>query len=451
VFAFAVLLVLAGFFGGGKPAMAIERPNVLIVNLDDARFDALQYLPKTAGWMSSGLDFVNTRVAIPSCCPSRSSLFTGSYPHRNGVTRQDEGTRLDRQHTLARYLKSAGYSTGMAGKFLISWPRTSPPPDFDRHTVIWGGYYDYDARVEGVYRRMAEYSTVFLGRQIRRYLQEFEARDTTPWFAYIAPQAPHIAGGWKTLAVPENRYAALPVGTCAKPGEADRSDKPPYVGTVKPDPAYDQALCQSQIRTLRTVDDEIDLTMRQLQADGELSNTLVIVTSDNGYFWGEHGWKGKFLPYEPSVRVPLRLRWDGHVPAGTDGRLASVVDIMPTVLQATDITPAKTVDGRSLLRQDDLRDNLYSEYFQDAANGSSVPTWSSLANSSRKYIETYVVNAATGTTTTHKEYYDLRRDPGELVNLLGDRDPATGPPASELTWLTQRLAAARTCTGTGCP
>jgi N-acetylglucosamine-6-sulfatase len=215
--------------------LQLERPrgpNVLIVNLDDARFDALQFLPKTAGWMASGVNFANTRAAIPSCCPSRSSLFTGRYPHGNGVTLQGEGTRLDSQYVLARYLKSAGYLTGMAGKFLISWPRATAPPSFDRHTVIWGGYYDYDARVEGAYRRVAEYSTVFLGKQIRGYLKQFEAADTTPWLAYLTPQAVHVVGGWKTLAVPENKYATSPVGACAKPGEADRSDKPPYVSWV---------------------------------------------------------------------------------------------------------------------------------------------------------------------------------------------------------------------------
>jgi hypothetical protein len=128
VLALAALLLFAGFSGGGTPAVgATGQPNVLIVNLDDARFDALQFLPKTVGWMASGVNFANTRAAIPSCCPSRSSLFTGRYPHGNGVTLQDDGTRLDSQYTLARYLKSAGYSTGMAGKFLISWPRTTPP------------------------------------------------------------------------------------------------------------------------------------------------------------------------------------------------------------------------------------------------------------------------------------------------------------------------------------
>jgi N-acetylglucosamine-6-sulfatase len=188
VLALAALLLLAGFPGGRTPAVgATARPNVLIVNLDDARFDALQFLPKTAGWMASGVNFANTRAAIPSCCPSRSSLFTGRYPHGNGVTLQGEGTRLDSQYVLARYLKSAGYLTGMAGKFLISWPRATAPPSFDRHTVIWGGYYDYDARVEGAYRRVAEYSTVFLGKQIRGYLKQFEAADTTPWLAYLTP------------------------------------------------------------------------------------------------------------------------------------------------------------------------------------------------------------------------------------------------------------------------
>ena len=66
--------------GGVPPAGAAERPNILLVNLDDARLDAWQYLPKTTAWMSSGVNFVNIRVAIPSCCPSRASLFTGRYP-----------------------------------------------------------------------------------------------------------------------------------------------------------------------------------------------------------------------------------------------------------------------------------------------------------------------------------------------------------------------------------
>jgi N-acetylglucosamine-6-sulfatase len=448
----AAVLVLTGVPGlhSTPSATAAERPNLLLINLDDARFDAWQYLPKTTAWMASGVTFANTRAAIPSCCPSRASLFTGRYPHNDGVKLQSGGANLTGQPTLMSYLESAGYRTAMAGKFLISWPRTSPPPGFDRHTVIWGGYYDYSAAIDSASRTVSEYSTTFLAKQLRGYLHGFESADATPWFGYLAPQAPHVNGGWKSLAVPETKYAAAAVGPCAKPGEPDRSDKPPYVSWVKPDPAYDQAVCESQIRTLMTVDDEIDLTLRQLQADGELSSTIVMVTSDNGYFWGEHDWKDKFLPYEPSVRIPLKIRWDGHLTVRTDTRLASVVDILPTMLETTGSTPSAVIDGRSLFRTDNLRSNVYSEYFTDPDNGSTVPTWASLTNATRKYIETYIVDSS-GRITTFKEYYNLVNDPGELVNLLKDGNLANDPSADELTWLTQRLTTVRACKGTGCP
>jgi arylsulfatase A-like enzyme len=447
----AAVLVLAGvqWTVVASQAVAAERPNILLINLDDARFDALQYMPKTAGWMAPGVNFSNARVAIPSCCPSRATMFTGRYAHGNGVTRQSEGLQLDTEHTLARYLQSAGYSTAMAGKFLVSWPRSTPPPGFNRHTVIWGGYYNYEARLQGVSRQVSEYSTVFLGEQLRTHLREFEASDSTPWFGYLATQAPHISDGWKTLPVPETKYASSPVGNCAEPSEADRSDKPTYVTWVQADPGYDQQLCAAQIRTLMTVDDEIDLTLRQLQTDGELANTMVIFTSDNGYFWGEHGWTGKFLPYEPAVRVPLRIRWDGHLTSRTDSRLASIIDIFPTITETIGIAPSRALDGRSLLRYNNLRSEIFSEYFNDADNGSTIPTWSSLTSTTRKYVENSIVNSS-GQTTLVREYYNLQTDPGELVNLLQDGDSANDPSASELASWAQRLTNARACGGNSC-
>jgi N-acetylglucosamine-6-sulfatase len=449
VAALVLAATIHGIVVAPRPSAA-ERPNILLINLDDARFDALQYMPKTAGWMAPGVHFTNARVAIPSCCPSRATMFTGRYAHGNGVTRQSEASRLDTERTLMRYLQSAGYSTAMAGKFLVSWPRSTPPPGFNRHTVIWGGYYNYEARVQGVSRQVSEYSTIFLGKQLRGYLRGFEASDATPWFGYLATQAPHISGGWKTLPVPETKYASAPVPNCAKPGEADRSDKPTYVTWVKADPAYNQQLCAAQIRTLMTVDDEIDLTLRQLQTDGELANTMVIFTSDNGYFWGEHGWTAKFLPYEPAVRVPLRIRWDGHLTSRTDSRHASVIDILPTITETVGIVPTRALDGRSLLRSDSLRSEVFSEYFNDADNGSTIPTWSSLTSSTRKYVENRVVNSS-GQTTIVREYYNLQTDGDELVNLLKDGNPANDPSASELAAWAQRLANARACNGSACP
>jgi arylsulfatase A-like enzyme len=422
------------------------RPNVLLVNMDDARFDALNYMPKTSQWLSSGVNYPNSYVTIPSCCPSRSTLFTGRYSHNNGIRLQGDGLLLDKDFTLANYLDTAGYQTAMAGKFLLSWPDATAPPNFDKHTIIKGGYTNYNARVEGVSRRVAEYSTTFLGSSLRGYVRGFESNDAAPWFAYFAPQAPHIVGGWKSLAVPEAKYASAAVGNCVQTGEPDKSDKPPHMSWVTPDPAYVKSLCESQARTLMSVDDQIDLMLTQLTADGELANTIVIVTSDNGHMWGDHDRWEKFVAYEPSVRVPLRIRWDGRLTAGTDQRRTETVDLLPTILQAAGITPRKTLDGKSLLAPN-TRTDTFAEYFYDNAANGPTPSWASLSNGARKYIETY----DTAGNVTFREYYRLATDPLELTNVLRDGSTANDPPAAELTQLGQQLAAARTCSGTQCP
>src|SRR5262245_38701918 len=114
-------------------AAAATGPNIFLYNLDDLRdafpggIDPLQYMPKTRQWMGDGRRFTQSFVVDPSCCPSRSAMMTGRYPHNNGVLDQQDGTLFDGPHSMACYLQGAGYSTYEDGKFLISWPRTSLP------------------------------------------------------------------------------------------------------------------------------------------------------------------------------------------------------------------------------------------------------------------------------------------------------------------------------------
>jgi N-acetylglucosamine-6-sulfatase len=442
---------VAGAPSASAATVGPNSPNVLLVNLDDARYDAFNYMPKARSWLfGTARRYLSNRVTIPSCCPSRSSMFTGRYSHNNGVKIQTDATKLDKDYTLMRYLKDAGYLTGMSGKFLVDWPGSTPPPYFDKHTVITGGYYNYSAWVDSTTARtVSTYSTTFLASQLRSYLTGFEAQDSRPWFAYYAPQAPHVAGGWKSLATPETKYASTPVATCAKPGEADRSDKPQYLRWVAPDPAYVEALCESQIRTLWSVDDELDRIFTQLKSTGELADTLIIVTSDNGNHWGEQSWFTKFTPYEAAMRVPLVVRWDGQVTAGTDTRMTSAIDLLPTILGILGRQPAKPLDGRSILSST-LRVRYFSEYFLDTESNGPEPTWASLMTPTRKYVENYTVDSQ-GNTTVFREFYRLDSDPGELVNILHDGNTANDPSASTLATWANQLAAARTCAGSTCP
>jgi arylsulfatase A-like enzyme len=207
-------------------------------------------------------------------------------------------------------------------------------------------------------------------------------------------------------------------------------------------------MCASQLRAIMTADDEFDATMRLLSDRGVLANTLVIFSSDNGYMWSDHGRTEKFVPYEPSVRTPLYLRWDGQIAPGTaTGRLASYVDLLSTMLAAAQFTlpaGAPALDGESLLTAG-RRTAAYAEYFKDPANG-MVPTWRMIRTATVKYIQTYADNG----TVSFREYYNLTADPREETNLLSDGNAANDPPAAELSALTARLAALSTCGGGAC-
>jgi N-acetylglucosamine-6-sulfatase len=441
-------------------AMAAEtRPNIFFYNLDDLRdafpgaIDPLQFMPKTRAWMADGRRYRQTFVADPSCCPSRAAMMTGRYPHNNGVRDQQDGPLFDGPHSMACYLRTAGYATYLDGKFLTTWPKTSLPPCFDHSTVMWGGYNNVSVKVDGTSRTGSGYSTTYLGNQGRSYITS-ALSGTKPFLLYETPQAPHWVkitnpnGSVSRLAVPDTQYASAAVGTCSGVPEADRSDKPAYVRTMNHTTAQAQAMCQSQMRAIMSADDQFAATMQLLSDRGVLANTLVILSSDNGFMWGEHGRWEKFVPYEPSIRVPLLVRWPGHVVAGTDTtRLVSYLDLLPTMLEAAGVTlptGAPPLDGESLL-QATRRTTMYGEYYVDDANP-NIPSWRMIRTSTIKYVHTYNAQGA----IIAREYYNLTNDPAENTNLLGDASTTNDPPASTLTNLANRLNAFATCTGASC-
>jgi arylsulfatase A-like enzyme len=310
------------------------------------------------------------------------------------------------------------------------------------------------AKVDGVSRTLAGYSTTALGVRGREYITQALNAGTKPFLLYETPQAPHWAditnpdGTISKLASPAAKYASAPVGTCSGVPEADRSDKPAYVRTMNHTAAQAQAMCQSQMRAIMTADDEFGATMQLLSDRGVLDNTLVIFSSDNGYMWGEHGRWEKMVPYEPAIRVPTLVRWPGHFAAGVNStRTVSYLDLLPTMLEAAGVTlpaGAPPLDGESLL-QPSRRTMMYAEYYVDTGN-KNIPTWRMVRTSTAKYVQTY--NAAGAIIA--REYYNLVNDPAENTNLLGDASSANDPPASTITNLTNRLNAFRTCSGANC-
>jgi arylsulfatase A-like enzyme len=233
---------------------------------------------------------------------------------------------------------------------------------------------------------------------------------------------------------------------CLRPDEVDRTDKPVFVRHAAYQAAEYARMCSDQLRTLISVDDSVDRLLRRIDGygPGVLDRTLVIYTSDNGFLWGEHGRTEKFAPYLPSVRVPMLIRWPGRIAAGVDHRLASTVDIMPTVLQAAGVRPdreAHPLDGRSLLAPaTGAARVVYSEYWLDRVN-SWIPTWAASFDGRLHYVEYY--DASNRLTFT--ELYDVVRDPTEDLNLAHRDDMA-----ATVAVLHRRLVAFRHCAGPTC-
>lgn len=438
ILGFIVTAGIAGLAPAPVMSRAAEpsRPNILIIVTDDQRADGtMAAMPKTDAWFKDGGTwFPNGVVTTPLCCPARASIFSGRFVHNHGVhTNSDPAgvQAFDQAHTMQAYLHVAGYRTGMAGKFLNTWPTSQAPPSFDRSFVT------------EAYSPGGIYNTVRIGDLATSYLDGWNATDDeAPWFLYLAPKAPH------SPYTPQAQYAQTSVPPW--PGnpaqfEADRSDKPPWVQSSSTTATAIETLRVRQLRTLYSVDDLVDRVMSHLAAIGE-EDTIAFFLSDNGYFWGEHGISGtKRLPYLDSPRVPFGMRWPGHVAAGAiDPRMAANIDLAPTALQAAGLAPPPDapMDGISLL-SGGARERLLLEYYR-SPDALKWPNWSSTLTPTYQYIEWYEDDLR---TVSFREYYDLVNDPWQLTNLLGDADPGNDPDVGALSTV---LAQDRTCTGTAC-
>jgi arylsulfatase A-like enzyme len=420
-------------------------PNILVIVTDDQRdADAtMEVMPKTQAWLGAGgTEFTSSFVATPNCCPARGTLMSGQYSHNTGVQTQGDGDQLDQGTTMQAYLKDAGYFTATIGKFLNQWSLQVDPPSFDRWAIVAGDYYNRPWNLDGTYTVVPDYTTTFIGDKAVEYLGDFETiDDSRPWYMYIATIAPH------SPFTAEPKYENSPVppwpGNPAVNGPV--WDKPPFM-------RWRQPLSQEQmdgrripqLRTLMSVDDMVDTVLTELAANGELDNTLVIFTSDNGNHWGEFRFVKKWLPYTASIAVPLFMRWPAHFGAGVeDDRMVVNVDVGATILDAAGITPdpAAPIDGRSLL-ESWTRTRVLTEHWWDEYNAPASPsTWASTRTATYQYVENYLDDGS-----IFREYYNLVVDPWQLVNVLMDGNPGNDPNVAALS---AQLAQDRTCVGTG--
>jgi N-acetylglucosamine-6-sulfatase len=444
ILAISLLLLAVPAFAVAPASAQDGRPNVVVIMTDDQTATSLPSMPQVNTQLGGqGTTFTQTIASFPLCCPSRATSLTGQYAHNHGVL-HNAGLfggfeALDHANTLPVWLQAAGYRTMHVGRYLNGYEmRHGIPPGWDEwHTsphsrgfnyVNWGVNENGTLRSYPEPERPGEYLTDFHTRRAVELIDEAAPR-AQPFYLSLWYVAPHRGGprdpddpARPGTPSPSPRYRDAFAGQrMPRPpnfNERNMYDKPQVVADRRRlSPALTAGVEENwrqELEALMSVDEGVAKIVDALRRSGELDNTLIVYMSDNGFMHGEHrALAEKVLAYEESLRVPLVMRGPG-VPRGrTDSRLVSNIDIAPTILDETGVTPGRVLDGRSLL---DLLADPTAEWGRDiliengrGANG--VPTYRGI----RTYRFVYVDHRTTG----EKELYDLKEDPFELHSLDG--------------------------------
>ena len=475
---------LAVAAGTGDPAAAgvaaDDPPNVVVVMTDDQTQASLPFMTTVESELAAqGATFANNFTNWPLCCPSRATFYTGQYAHNHrvlGNSPPDGGwVSFDDSSTLPVWLQQAGYRTIHIGKYLNGYGEGDNPPAY-----VPPGWNEWYAATAGTTQSVYNYTLNQNGSLVDRAAAVTDFKQDVfsdlavdaiqrnapggPFFMGVMYTAPHSGGPNPSPQPPSN------CGATAKPAprhadsfngeplpippnfnEADVSDKPAAIQALPAITAAETTTIQRKYRcrieSLLSVDEGVARILDALEAAGELDNTLVVFTSDNGFFHGEHRVQnGKNRIYEEAARVPLVMRGPG-VPAGvTVDDLAINADLAPTILDATGATAGLVQDGRSLLPFAEHPDRFHGrelliekgDVTDDSDDDGVIQSGTFSAIHTGRYV--YVANA-----TGELELYDLATDPYQLDNQVNN--PAYDAVEADLA---SRLATLRSCAGETC-
>lgn len=488
----------AGTAVGAAAPAAVTRPNIVVFMLDDLDALTMPYwdaLPKTRALLRDrGRVFTNHFSPAPLSASSRAAILTGQYGHNNHVL-TNKGSwggypafvaNGDGNRTFAKYLHDAGYRTMHAGKYVPGYePFTDAiPPGWDE----WYGTgglemyfgYGYQMNANGEHRTYGLTAADNISDVLGVIADGFVDRTTVehpgqPWMMYVNTPAPHLPidaaprhvnHAWKNSLVPKRPNYF----------EADVSDKSTWLQASltyrAPWRSYMDTDYQRRMGSLLAVDDMVARTLLSISENGELGNTIVMFSSDQGYALGAHHVFGKNTPYEESIQTPLVISGPG-VSLGTDRHLALQIDLLPTMLELAGVAIPSTVDGRSLvplLRGEDpptWRDSFLAQYMVDKqdfdpsdyrAVGTywNFPNWRAVRTTRFMLVQYW--DAADfvgwpaevpGCCAPQFELYDLATDPYELNNLLAT--PAGRQQFSALfAVLYRRMSQLAACSGASC-
>ncbi|NNF52966.1 MAG: sulfatase [Acidimicrobiales bacterium] len=451
--------------------MPSSQPNLLFIMSDDhaahaigAYGSVINQTPHLDRIADGGMLFNSCFCTNSICTPSRAAILTGNHNHVNGVTTLD--TPMDnRLETFPKLLQRAGYQTAMIGKWHLGHGPQYDPTGFDFWRVLPGqGHYHnpvmLQARTDGepgydVLERSG-YVTELITDDCLEWLGAVDSE--RPWLLLCHHKAPHRT--WEPskkhftlydgIEVPEPQTMWDDHETRAQVVQAVEMrlmDLDPIIDLKSPVPAglsraeeirwrY-QRYIKDYLRTIASVDDSVGQLLDYLEATGQAENTVVVYTSDQGFFLGDHGWFDKRLMYEESLRMPFMVRYPRLIePGGVHEGMVTNVDFAPTFLELVGIEAPAEMQGRSIVPllkgelPDDWPSSMYYRYWMHNDGAHRVPAHYGVRTVTHKLICYYndplgQLGANGPASAMEWELFDLEADPFEMVNVANRPEYAT--------------------------
>jgi arylsulfatase A-like enzyme len=461
--------LLAGLTAFGQQRR--RRPNILYVMTDDHPADCMSCAghrilktPHMDRLAAEGVRFSNCFVTNSLCAPARATALSGCFSHVNGVRGNSEAKDAPPEFisagviTYPELLKKAGYRTAVVGK----WHLNDAPKGFDYSCILPGQglYFDPEFIEGGVRKKIPGYATDITTDKALQWLDGIRAQPDEPWLLVYQHKAPHRpfqpaprhAGLWTDVELPypatfDDDYATRKLAQEAEDMRFDSSlardyekEIPKGLTAAEKKRWIYQRFVKDHYRATVGVDENLGRVLDYLDRHKLAEDTVVIYTSDNGFFLGDHGWYDKRWMYEPSLRIPLLVRYPRlGVRGRVDKAFVQNIDFAPTILDLAGVPIPEQMQGRSLrpmlegrVALSDWRRSVYYTYYENS--------WAQLAGKGREalrdpsfaYLTPHRVPPHRGVRTeryklieyygegNYKELFDLQKDPNELRNLYGN-------------------------------
>ncbi|MBD3353465.1 MAG: sulfatase-like hydrolase/transferase [Candidatus Lokiarchaeota archaeon] len=469
-----------------------KRPNILFIMSDDHAFHAISSYtknnpnrnlinetPNIDRIADEGMRFNNCFCTNSICTPSRASILTGKYSHENGVTTLSTMMN-NKQLTFPKLLQKAGYQTGMVGKWHLGQGNKHKPTGFDYWIVLPGqGLYHNPIMIEmDVKKRIHGYVTDIITEKSINWLKSIDREK--PFMLMCHHKAPHRP--WEPDEKHKDMYKneKIPIPQTFNDDYSNRAHAaahafmsienalhahdlkimpPENIGFYEPIPMPDtienykietdtgdivtftsnqdlkefkyQRYIKDYLRCIAAVDDSVGEILKYLEEQKLIDDTIIIYTSDQGFFLGDHGWYDKRFMYEESLRMPFLIRYPKEIePKTTNDAIILNVDFAETFLDYAGIKIPKKMQGRSFRsllndkKPKDWQDALYYRYW---VNGTYHRVYAHYGIRTLKYKLIYYYcdplrqkGARKDKHEPEWELFDLEEDPYEMNNVYND-------------------------------